>query len=279
MKIDFAHISPTAYLPSFTKTNGCHLVLAHLVESDEAYAEFYRSSSGFKIMDNSAFEMFKQGRPMFPADRLVDLADKCKADMVVLPDYPGEPYEKTIDAAKELAPIVGSAGYQTMFVPQSLPGDLNGYLESVLWAMEQVHHGDYIDRIGISILGAPNAFAVLDDPLQRFLSRHRLFSIFNKRGWFEYDGDAVFHILGMLDGPNEISLLKPFGQYIASWDSSAAIWAGLNDVSFDRSPTGLYGGKFELEVDFDYCQSLTPQQINLVVSNINYIDKLCRGIG
>ena len=30
------------------------------------------------------------------------------------------------------------------------------------------------------------------------------------------------------------------------------MWAGLNGIKFDNSPTGLFQGKFAKEVDFDY---------------------------
>jgi hypothetical protein len=56
------------------------------------------------------------------------------------------------------------------------------------------------------------------------------------------------HFLGMVDGPNEISLVRDF--HIDTWDSSAAVWAGLNGIQFDGSPTGLINGKFEKHVDF-----------------------------
>ena len=75
----------------------------------------------------------------------------------------------------------------------------------------------------------------------------------------------------MLDGPNEIKLMDGFD--IDTWDSSAAIWAGLHQIAFDNSPTGLIDGKFELEVDF----GLTPPiyDINTAQSNMKVIDQLC----
>ena len=68
-------------------------------------------------------------------------------------------------------------------------------------------------------------------------------------------------------------MLREYHKYIFSWDSSAAIWAGINDVLFDDSPTGLMNGKFEKEVDFSHLQ---PHNIANVFSNINYIDALSR---
>ena len=73
--IKFCHITPTYILDAFTKNNGAHLLLAHLVEQDETYANYYANLNDgkVKIMDNSAFEMFKQGRPMYDSSKLVEM--------------------------------------------------------------------------------------------------------------------------------------------------------------------------------------------------------------
>jgi hypothetical protein len=65
-----------------------------------------------------------------------------------------------------------------------------------------------------------------------------------------------------------------FAEYIYSWDSSAAVWAGLNDVQFDRSPSGLIGGKLESEVDFNL-STASDAAMEKVRSNIAYINSLC----
>ena len=105
--IDFCHIAPTAYLHWFTKSNGAHLLLAHLVEEDEEYCNYYANldDGKYKIMDNSAFEMYKQGRPMYSTDDLLPMAELCKADMIVMSDYPDRPAQCTINACIETAPI------------------------------------------------------------------------------------------------------------------------------------------------------------------------------
>lgn len=276
--IDFCHISPTAYLPAFTRTNGSHLLLAHLVESDETYRNFYANLDDgcFKIMDNSAFEMYKQGRPMYPTSKLLEMGKACKADMIVLSDYPGEPGQKTIDAAKKTALKYKDAGFETFFVPQSKVGDFDDYMDCLEWALDEATKPEpIVDRIGLSILGCPNAYGVeKDNKLQRYLSRYAILKELDNRQIWEREHINIFHCLGMVDGPKEIELLSPWADFIASWDSSAAVWAGLNNVRFDNSPTGLVNGKFELEVDFDLKGNLTVDQINDVLYNVEYIDNL-----
>jgi hypothetical protein len=80
----------------------------------------------------------------------------------------------------------------------------------------------------------------------------------------------------MVDGPMEVDLLSNYKHYIFSWDSSAAIWAGINDITFDQSPTGLIDGKFEKEVDFSFNNRLTYQQETDIIYNIDYISKLVK---
>lgn len=286
--INFCHISPTKYLKEFTSSNGAHLILAHLVEEDPAYANYYANLNDgkVKIMDNSAFEMFKQGRPMYPSDKLVNMAKRCKADVIVLTDYPKEPWYKTVEQATKMMGEIKDAGFGTFFVPQSEIGDVNGLLKSIDWAIGR----NDIDLIGISILAAPIAFGVNETShdrsersdaykMQRFLSRWKVFVEMKQAGLLE-DANAVkkFHCLGMTDGPNEIQLLTEsgFSKYIYSWDSSAAVWAGIHYIKFDGSPTGLESGKFEAEVDFNMSAELSEKAFLCVNNNIEYINKLCQ---
>lgn len=281
MSINFCHISPTPYLDRYTKDNGAHLILAHLVEEDPAYRDYYANldDGKYKIMDNSAFEMFKLGRPMYDSDKLIEMGNQCKADCLVLSDYPKEPAQRTIDAAKALIPAFKDAGFETFFVPQSRLGDMTDYINCMEWAL---FHDD-IDLIGLSILGAPIACGVNETTfdggkrsdaykMQRYLSRLEVFHQLEKRNLLTDMATKRFHCLGMVDGPKEISLLRPYHRHIFSWDSSAAVWAGLNGILFDNSPTGLMNGKFEKEVDFDFESMHNAKD---VYHNINVINQYC----
>lgn len=278
--IHFCHIAPTQHLEGATFTNGSHLLLAHLIETDEEYANYYANLNDgkVKIMDNSAFEMFKQNRPMYPSDKLIEMGARVEADVIVMSDYPKQDWRITRDKAIEMIPQLRASGFGTFYVPQSELGDIAGLLDSFEWAL----NNPGIDLIGVSILACPVAFS-LDEShggarndaykLQRFLSRWKLFNLLNERGLlFDKKSHKRFHCLGMTDGPNEVELLNNSGfrPYIYSWDSSAAVWAGLNNIPFDRSPSGLIGGKFEVEVDFNY---KGPYTIT-AADNINYINSL-----
>tara|TARA_R110000803_G_C11986115_1_gene321315 strand:+ start:2994 stop:3869 length:876 start_codon:yes stop_codon:yes gene_type:complete len=280
----FAHICPgdPHLLDILVGDRSFHLTLAHLVETDKVYTKWYAdksSSAGVtNIMDNSAFEMYKQDRPMYPSDKLIEMGTEVNADYIVMSDYPAQHQSKTIDAAIEMAPQLREAGFGTFFVPQSEIGDIEGLVEAFKWAAESEH----VDYIGVSILAVPNAYGVeKDNKLQRFLSRWKFLKLLDARGILDIivDNGKMIHMLGMVDGPNEIELCAQYMDLVDTWDSSAAIWAGLHEITFDNSPSGLVDGKFEKEVNFDYklVGMDSTRALNLVAacaSNIYTIDNM-----
>lgn len=280
MSIEFSHIAPTAHL-DLVRGRKVHLVLAHLIEQDENYVNFYleekeRNPDCVIIEDNSAFELYKRGLPMYPSDKLIEMGKKIKADYIVMTDYPAEPGEKTIEMAKTLAPQFHDAGFKTFFVPQSKIGDVDDLMNGFRWA---ARNPEYVDYVGVSILGVPNAYGVeRGNKLQRFSARMRFMyamrdtAVFSQ---FKHQGQKV-HFLGMVDGPNEIMFMWPFAKWIDTWDSSSAVWAGLNGLKYDNTPTGLRDGKFELEVDFNF-KTDDNELITLAKENMEYVDRICYG--
>ena len=270
----FCHIAPIPHL-DLVEGAKVHLLLAHLVEQSKDYVSFYRkekANASTLILDNSAFEMYKQGRPMYPIDNLIEMAEEVCADYVVMSDYPNQVGSVTIKAAESLAPKLKKKGFGTFFCPQSLIGDKQDLFEGFEWAAES----DLVDYIGVSILAIPNAYGVeKGNKLQRFISRYMFMQELYNEGILDkikQNGKNI-HMLGMLDGPGEIRLMAPFKDYIDTWDSSAAIWLGLHaGRQFDDSPTGLIDGKYEVEVDFNYSneRNVLSAVINQSIIN-NYI--------
>lgn len=270
---DFCHIAPTDFL-DLVKGRDYHLTLAHLVDTSNEYTEFYRSQTCVNIMDNSAFEMYKQGKPMLTPMKVLEMASIIRANYVVMSDYPGEHSFKTIKAAIDLAPLFRAQGFGTFFVPQSKVGDIEDLISAFDWASTSKH----VDYIGVSILGVPNAYGVeKGNKLQRFVARFMFMQELHDRGILHRirRNKKKIHFLGMVDGPNEIKLMEPYRDYIDTWDSSAGVWLGLNGRTFDNSPTGIIDGKFEKEVDFDLKEAdVTIDNYNLAKYNIDYIDKI-----
>ena len=273
---EFCHIAPTDFL-DLVKNRSHHLTLAHLVDTSEEYTAFYkdqiyRDQNCANIMDNSDCAMYKQGKPMLTPMKVLEMAQRIKANYVVLSDYPGEHSSKTIQAAINLAPLFRSNGIRTFFVPQSMIGDKEDLINAFDWASTSKH----VDYIGVSILGVPNAYNVeKGNKLQRFVARFMFMQELYDRGILDRirRNKKKIHFLGMVDGPNEIRLMEPYREFIDTWDSSAGVWLGLNGRTFDSSPTGIIDGKFEKEVDFDLKQSdVSIDNYNLAKYNIDYID-------
>lgn len=291
--INFCYIAPTEYLPMVSQYP-THLLLAHLVEENEDYRNFYidlkrKNPNVFYHLDNSAFEMFKRGQPMYDSSKLVEMGKLVGADSIVMSDYPKENWLKTVKSAETLIPQFKAAGFKTFFCPQSELNDLDGLMASYEWAINNPE----IDFIGVSILACPIALGVNENThsnhqrdeayrMQRYLARWAIFQELDSRGLLGDNTHKRFHCLGMTDGSKEIALLKPYHQHIYSWDSSSPIWHGINGITYDKSPTGLRNGKYEAEVDFDLKVSVDDigaRQELVKIANINYnmrlINEMC----
>ena len=272
----FCHIAPVAHL-DLVQGRSTHLTLAHLIEEGhQDYIDFYKNEAAMhdkvgdpyiNIMDNSGFELYKAQLPMFPPEKLVGLAKQVSATHIVLPDHPSHPSMVGIDDAKIYAPIFKEAGFGTFFVPQSDIGDLEDLITSFAWAASS----PLIDYIGISILAVPNAYCCeKGNNLQRFMCRWKFMNELYDRNLLQLaaQNGKKIHFLGMVDGPMEIPLVRDF--HIDSWDTSAGVWAGLNNIAFDHSPTGLFNGKFEKHVDF----TSSFEDTTIAESNMRVIDAL-----
>jgi len=235
----FCIITPTAYLEWYAAQSSMHLVLAHLVDTDEKYAQFYASRKEFKIMDNGAFELGESYAP----EKLIALAHKCKADAIVLPDYPGQPGGRTIEAAVKLIPDVKSAGFKTMFVPHAEVGNWDGFVDTYSWAS----YNSDIDIIGMSILALPNALPQIDRSFARVVGTAMLRQI-NAFNLTKYH-----HYLGLNAGPAlEIpSLIRM--KALDSCDSSGPVWAGICGTWYTKGADSYQPvKKITKHVDFNY---------------------------
>jgi hypothetical protein len=233
-----------------------HLVLAHLVDTDPVYANFYAGRDEFKIMDNGAFELGESYDP----DKLVELGKVCGADAIVLPDYPFQPATKTVEAAVDLIPFVKEAGFYTMFVPQSQVGDLDDWIMSYEWAA----NNEDIDIIGMSILGIPNALP----HIPRAYARVVMTEILLDRDIFA--GHKYHHYLGLNAGPAlEIPPLIEVGA-LDSCDSSNPVWAGICGQMYSPAcDSYLMTRKIDKHVDFNYPMTKSEFVHQAIQTNID----------
>jgi hypothetical protein len=252
----FCIITPTPYLEKFASQSSMHLVLAHLVDTDEQYAEFYRGRNEYKIMDNGAFELGESYEP----SKLIELARKCNADVIVLPDYPFQEASKTIEAAINLGPQVKDAGFGTFFCPQSRTGATEEWIEAYNWGA----NNELIDVVGMSILGVPNAIPHIPKCYARVVMTQMLID----RGDFNFT--KYHHYLGLNSGPAlEMPPLIEMGA-MDSCDSSNPVWMGVLGHRYaGNTDSFLPVSKVKMEVEFDYPLTKDKTTLDNIQHNID----------
>jgi hypothetical protein len=255
----FCFIAPTAYLEGNANRSKTHLVLAHLVDTDPAYTEFYKRRSEFGdliILDNSAYEL----KEPFSPSKLIELGKQCGANVIVLPDYPFQHSDKTIAAANEFIPVFKEAGFGTFFVPQSKMNDLEDWVGAYTWAANNPD----IDMIGMSILGIPNAIPWCDPAFARVV----MTAILIEKDLFNFD--KHHHYLGLNSGPGlEIPTLINMG-VLDTIDSSGPIWAAILGHGYTTDADSLQSvKKLKMPVRFDYPKTKDPVTLERIGTNIN----------
>ena len=198
--IEFCHIAPTKHILHAAAHSTRHMALAHLCD-DPAYIKAFRTlgmeEGNYIYLDNSQFEL----GAALPVEVLLKAAHEIKADCIILPDGSLNGME-----------AIKAHGFDVMYIP-SAPDLEMDFTEAML--------DDRIDYIGLSY---SKTSAYLGRP------RHSSTSRFDFLGLI---GDMLpikkIHLLGMVT-PGEIALMKPYEDAIVSWDSSIAVWAGMNEV-------------------------------------------------
>lgn len=226
----FCFIAPTDYLDfvynevqKHTQKRQTHLVLAHLIiNGDQKYIDFYRARSeagDLVICDNSAFELGGSVQP----DQLIKAAQQVKAHSLVLPDYPGQDWHVTVDAAEQWVDKFVDAGLKPFFVPQSNKGDLEGWIQAYQYAATN----EKIEVCGYSVLGIPNALP----HVPRAYARVVMVEILKSRGvWTDRLHN---HFLGCNAAPNVETVPLLLSGVLDSMDSSNPVWSGINGWAYD----------------------------------------------
>ena len=263
----FGIITPTAYLQKYATQSHFHLVLAHLIDVDETYTKFYREMSergDFIIMDNGAFELGQSYEP----SKLIELATRVAADAIVLPDYPFQPAIKTVQGALDLGNRVKDEGFLTFFCPQSAVDDLEDWIRAYMWGIEM----PWIDIIGMSILGIPNALSHIPRSYARVVMTQLLID----RGVFGFD--KYHHYLGLNTGPNiEIPPLIKMGA-LDSCDSSNPVWTGIcGQMYTPMADSFLMTRKIDKHVDFNYPMSKSEFVHSAIQTNVDMTLSLFKG--
>lgn len=268
-KIKFGYIAPLEYLNKIPDSATFHLCLAHLTKYPE-YNAFYKAKSergDYIIMDNSAFEL-GEGIGINELIEMIDMSG-INPTIVVAPDYPNQPWQKTWESTLNFMDATASKPYGIMAVPQSEEYDYRGWIEGYKRMLD--HPG--INIIGMSILAIPNAFKALtgvpDIGFNRLYATKYLLD-----GGIASSGEKWHHYLGQGDGPGEILIQRQLG-LIDSNDSSSVFWCAINGIPFDFSASGLKGGKIKMDVDFTVPYTSIVEE--MLSWNIDYFENVILG--
>ena len=256
-------ITPTNYLENIATESKYHLVLAHMVERDSTYREFYKNRSkhgDYITLDNSSYEM---GDDVYTPDQLIELAHMVGAKEVMAPEQ-FQDGQVTISKVEE-------------FVKKF-------YKKSKLSVFATIHGKDFVDaylcfvkcmELGVDTIGLSCRldFQIFEQPYNKedegTYRRTQTRMNFLRQIYNRTKSTGVqFHMLG-LNHPYEFFFYKGL-EKIRSHDSSAYFLAGcLGKQIWDSSYT-----KPTIGLDFDMKGELTMDQLHLIDRGIEYVREI-----
>ena len=206
---------PTPHLKDLGHYNNYSFCLAHLALQDRAYVDYYKNAPGYKVVDNSIFEL---AHPLPYAD-VIKAADILHADEVVSPDsFQNGP--KTIKATEDFLKFFTAANltgkYKVMGVVQG--SNIPSWVKCFQW----MDKNPLINVIGLSYVGCAS-FA--NDPMNSRIQA------------VKYAVDHIkptkpIHLLGIGGNPLEVFLQKTFPQ-VRSCDTSIPVVDGYYNAKYD----------------------------------------------
>ena len=245
-------IPPLNYLELANLGDADFILAQHVLEYED-YAKFYKESKRWKIMDNGAFEQDTLSMP-----ELLEAGRRVKADVIVLPDIPGDPdksYWLSLYSLDEL-PEIDRKEFMWMVVPHGRTVD-----EYLYYARKWLHELDRWQVMGLSILD-----------LYKWSTRLRPFVV-PKILELQRQYNFGIHLLG-LDEPLELYLYSKyrFTGHLDSVDTSLPItWA-----YYDDDLQVLYEKVDLPRVPFDV--TLTDEQYQLAIQNIKTLKSLANKV-
>lgn len=228
-----AMIAPKQYMKEIGEENDFHLFLAHMIQGDADYAKLAKEAKGYKILDNSFFELGYS----LPLGKLTKLADEINASCIVLPDG--------LEGFNQKGRVLGETSYGVMFVPKTFE-QLVSFVDFALTTprvyigLSGIHAANMLrEQFGLPV----ERFACMN----RFLVLSQLMSV-DKHLYGNFITSGKLHLLGLGDYP--LLELKAFNLAGIEYtnDSNAYVYPYLsNRVRFDEIEK-----KQSRPVDFDY---------------------------
>jgi hypothetical protein len=231
--VQIAFIVPVKLL-HMVKDEPLQFIIAPYCEMYPEYLEFYRSSTGYKIIDNGTWELEK---PMEP-ERFLRIAKDVKASEIVLPDFEYKMHH-TMARTREFVSVLSTAEKSQFKWQLPLQGD--GYADLT-------HHGfDMLAEVkkmfNIEAIGVP---LYNKDWVGRIAAV-----------WYlKQFGLRDFHLLGTHD-PIE---LAAYGPEVRSCDGRFAFKYGLAKIPWCM--------KYQLPVVHRFDMMVEPKHIETIKHNM-----------
>jgi hypothetical protein len=257
-------IVPTAYLNEFAILSDYHLVLAHMVDQDPVYRDFYyqRSVAGDIItLDNSSFEL---GDDVFSPEDLVKFAEMVGATEVMAPERFPDAY-KTADVIREFCEMMSGLDKR-----RPVFATIHGRkLSEALMCGEAVLAANYplVQTIGLSCRLDFEHIVHPFKEYQQALSRYELYVELCEHVLHKYP-DVKVHLLG-LNHPIELTLYHGDDR-VRSNDTSAA-WT---NAYLDKIVNTIDYEKPSYQIDFGFSDDISDRMHNLVMDNIEMLSIL-----
>lgn len=263
-------ICPTYHLESFAVKSNYHLVLAHMVEKDEDYREFYYKMSkrgDYITLDNSSYEL---GDDVYTPQQLIDLALAVGASEVMAP----ETYcnaDATIEKFCTFVDIFSSVknkGELKIFA--TIHGetlmDVHRCVEAAILA--RVNTIGFSCRLNYPVPGYTTSPIPALDSWNKSLVR--LYTVYSLRKMIDKyaDKNIEYHLLG-INHPMEIAYYDTigFGGVIRSVDSSCPYLNGVEGVRINDAPYI----KPRYKIDFEEEEDLHFEATKLIHENIHIL--------
>ena len=206
---------PTPNLKDLGKYNDYSFCLAHLALQDKAYVAYYKNAPGYKIVDNSIFELDHA----LPYADVMKAAGILRANEVVSPDS-FQNSAKTIKATEDFLKYFSAAGlvgkYKVMGVVQG--SNIPSWVKCFTW----MDKNPLIDVIGISYVGCASFSTEPTDSRVKAV----------KYAIDHIKPTKPLHLLGIGGNPMEVALQKTFSQ-VRSCDTSIPVVDGYYNVRYD----------------------------------------------
>ena len=206
-------ISPVSGLEQYATLSDRHLVLAQI--TDPRYEQFYlrrKEQGDFIILDNGAYE---GAQPDY--ETYLKRIAFYRPNVVVLPDFPNEHADKTIEAGVKFIEMANRRfcfeDFDYMFVPQAERNNWGQWYDGLETALSAID----FEWIGISKL-VKQTFNYCDSYTRLHLAHHIL----------SLRSSLSIHALGMLDGDLRDYEALYNSDLITSLDSSAPVWRGIH---------------------------------------------------